>query len=75
MFERPTQVVFIDPNDGQTMAGIAYGDEIICGCCGGIFEVAEVEHIFQYDNWVELTDTIIGGEYPENYRKFLDERD
>ena len=49
-FERPTQVAFYNVEDRCYDAGIAYGDEIICMCCGGVIpidelldEVAEVE--------------------------------
>lgn len=39
-FETPTQVKFWDPDGGHYTAGIAYKDEIICGCRGGVFEIA-----------------------------------
>ena len=41
-FETPTQVKFWDPDGGHYTAGIAYKDEIICGCCGGVFEIEEI---------------------------------
>ena len=55
--------------------GIAYKNEIICGCCGGVFEISEiVEHtpielqsIYPYENWADLTEEIFGGEYPAGY--------
>ena len=72
----PTQVVFADPgNPGQWLTGIAYKDEIICGCCGGVIKISEITKkasdnnvdnaIYEYDYWEELTDTIVGGELPE----------
>ena len=75
-FDEPTQVVFTDPdNYGEWLVGIAYKDEVICACCGGIFNIecvvaaAEAEGIvnpiYSYDNWVDLTDEITGGEMPE----------
>ena len=34
---------------------------IICGCCGGVIEVDEdVEIIEEYNNWVDISDSIIG---------------
>lgn len=38
-FEIPTQVKFWD---GRYIGGIAYRDEIICGCCGGIFGISDI---------------------------------
>ena len=75
-FNRPTQVVFADPdNPGEWLAGIAYKDVIICGCCGGIFEIADVVDcaredginwaIHEYHEWNDIADEIVGGELPE----------
>jgi hypothetical protein len=66
-FDRPTQVQFCD-HDGVVRGGIAYGGEIICGCCGGIFTIEEVyefacgieEPIIPYHDWEPLEETIIG---------------
>ena len=41
-FERPTQVAFYNVEDKCYDAGIAYGDEIICLCCGGIIPIDEL---------------------------------
>ena len=75
-FERPKQVMFADPdNPGEWLCGIAYGHEIICACCGGIFSIDDVVEmanedgvkcaIYEYDNWVDIADDIVGGELPE----------
>ena len=40
-FENPTQVVWVD-EDNHAHAGIAYGDVIICGCCGGTVAIDEI---------------------------------
>ena len=44
--EYPTQVVWVAFNDNHesldTAAGILYRGEIICGCCGGVVEVADL---------------------------------
>ena len=84
-YERPTQVMFID-EEGIEQFGIAYLDEIICGCCGGIFSVEEVidnapDHIgkpiYEYPEWSNLADEIYGGVYPEEYEDdvFYDEEE
>lgn len=75
-FNRPKQVVFADPdNPGEWLAGIAYKDVIICGCCGGVFEIADVVDcaredginwaIHEYHEWIDITDEIVGDELPE----------
>ena len=74
-FDVPTQVMFWDITMDHYTYGIAYKNEIICGCCGGVFEIAEiVEHtpielqsIYPYENWADLTEEIFGGEYPTGY--------
>lgn len=75
-FDIPTQVMFWDEGDKQYTFGIAYKDEIICGCCGGIFEIEDIieltpedKHpIYSYgDNWADLRDAIFGDVYPEGY--------
>ena len=74
-FDIPTQVMFWDFTENCYTYGIAYKDEVICGCCGGVFEIAEiVEHtpielqsIYPYENWADLTEEIFGGEYPTGY--------
>ena len=71
-FDRPTQVVF---HDGEGWSfGIAYCGEIICGCCGGVFDIEEIyddcpedikNPIYLYSFWVDFTDEIRGGELPD----------
>lgn len=60
-FEKPTQVKFLDRDNNIWVGGIAYHDEIICGCCGGILEIDEfAEHeIVTYD-WMDISEEIIG---------------
>ena len=46
--------------DGETFGGIMVNDEwIICGCCGSVFEVGEVE-IIETLSWVNISDEILG---------------
>ena len=69
-FTSPTQVMFADPdNPGSYQLGIAYKDEIICGCCGGIFEIDEIEpdKIYPYNSWEDICFAISGGEFPDNF--------
>ena len=59
MFEIPTQVKFYDPSDEEICYGIGIDDKIICGCCGGTFEVSEVENI-EILPWIDISDAICG---------------
>ena len=67
-FQVPTQVKFWDVDGDHYIGGIAYRDEIICGCCGGIFDITEIyelapdalkeDPIVVYDTWVNLSSKI-----------------
>ena len=71
-FEVPTQVKFWDVGGDHYIGGIAYRKEIICGCCGGIFDISEIyesapdtleeDPIVAYDNWVDISNEICGEE-------------
>ena len=41
-FAVPTQVKFWDAFSEDYIGGIAYLDEIICGCCGSVFKISEI---------------------------------
>ena len=68
-FEVPTQVKFWDYEGDHYLGGIAYRDEIICGCCGGIFDISEI-YQFALDtleedpiiiyNWIDISGEICG---------------
>ncbi len=75
-YNEPKQVIFADPdNEGEWLVGIAYKDEIICACCGGVFEIENViesvedsnKAIFQYDYWNDISEEIKGGELPYGF--------
>lgn len=54
-FERPTQVKFCEIGAEESIEyGIAYNDEVICACCGGIFELDEVEILEEYEDWIDF---------------------
>ena len=42
-FDRPIQVKFLDTDAEEPIwiGGIAYGDYIICGCCGGMLPLRD----------------------------------
>ena len=75
-FDEPKQVVFADPdNEGEWLVGIAYKDEIICACCGGVFKIEDVinsveepeKAIFPYADWINLEYEIKGDEPPKGF--------
>lgn len=43
-YELPTQVKFADFDSDKPswIGGIAFEDKIICGCCGGVFEISDI---------------------------------
>ena len=70
----PCQVRFIDlgdPNNPTMCGGIAYKDEIICGCCGTVLSIQEIindaekagvhfdDAIIELD-WIDIDQEIIG---------------
>lgn len=68
-YEVPTMVSFLDPNyldvEELQLAGIAYRDEIICGCCGGIFKIEELKEEYNVEklkfeelSWINIVDAI-----------------
>lgn len=65
-FDVPTQVAYFDEHVYHS--GIAYCDEVICACCGGVIEIGDlmrwapagVAPIIAYKNWVSFRDEIIG---------------
>ena len=64
-YERPTQVRWFDDVEGVWVGGIAYRDEIICGCCGSILKLDEFEEneVVELGNWVNIEEEIRGEDY------------
>ena len=59
-YEKPTQVAFIEKDDEEdrlTNYGIAFQETVICACCGGVFELAEVEIVKELA-WIPFKDEI-----------------
>ena len=76
-FLQPTQVMYFDyreEDEPRTLTGIAFRQEIICGCCGGIIDIDELVEagkreghnkvVFPYNTWEDISEAIDGGEYP-----------
>ena len=48
------RAVLSDGSCGSIGYGIAYNDEVICACCGGIFELDEIEILEEYEDWIDF---------------------
>lgn len=71
-YDKPTQVKFYDPENDDYCAGIAYCDEIICLCCGAVFDLNEYEQEIREDfpevkvpiivdlPWISLNEECLG---------------
>lgn len=70
-FETPTQVKFLDDAEDELKykGGIAYGDVIVCGCCGGVVEINDLLEYFSEQEakliiipleWTDISEAIIG---------------
>ena len=70
-YDYPTQVIFkerLDVTDEpRWIGGIAYRDEVICGECGSIIPLEDIEKIVNFP-WISISEEI-GGDKP------LDEAD
>lgn len=68
-FEVPTQVKFYEAAEEDYIGGIAYRNEIICGCCGSVLEISDViveaeeegieEPIVKLP-WIDIQSEIVG---------------
>ena len=71
----PCQVRFVDcgdPNNITMCGGIAYHDEIICGCCGAVLSIQDIiddaaeygihfdDAVVEYGDWVDIEEAIRG---------------
>lgn len=66
MIDKVKQVMFMD-DEGQIEAGIMVNDkEVICACCGALFEIGEDCHIIkEFDEWVNFSYDI--GDTPRSW--------
>lgn len=59
IFETPQQVKFKDEEHNLELGGIAYNDFVICGECGDVLPLCQVEIIEVYDDWISVSDEIV----------------
>ena len=68
IYDTPTQVAFWDYDGGHWVGGIAFDTVIICGDCGGVFDIDEIYEfapeginpIHPFEEWVDISAEIIG---------------
>lgn len=58
-FDLPTQVKFTERELGEVHFGIAFGDCIICACCGSVIKFEDYEDgdliiEKEYEQWVDF---------------------
>ena len=76
-FLKPAQVMFFDyreEDEPRVLTGIAFRQEIICGCCGGVIDIDKLVEagkreghnkvVFPYNTWEDISEAIDGGEFP-----------
>ena len=57
------QIKFHEVGENIEIGGILLDDgNIVCGCCGSLFEPEDVEIIREYENWIDLSEEIKGDE-------------
>ena len=64
------QIKFVDLENNTTHGGILLDNgDVICGCCGGLFEKAEEGETWNaveiYDAWMNIDKAIIEGDWNE----------
>ena len=59
------QVAFMDMGLSEVKGGIYIGclDGILCGCCGNLIPLSDIDYLCIYDDWVDLSDCITGGDF------------
>ena len=58
-----TQIKFHEVGEDIEIGGILLDDgNIVCGCCGSLFEPEDVEIIKEYESWIDLSEEIKGDE-------------
>ena len=57
------QIKFHEVGEDIEIGGILLDDgNIVCGCCGSLFEPEDVEIIREYEDWIDLSEEIKGDE-------------
>lgn len=58
------QVKFVDAHEHTIHGGIliteGWEQYVICGCCGSVFEIEDIEIVKEYPDWIDISDSIIG---------------
>ena len=59
------QVAFIDSDNSELQGGIYIDclDGVVCGCCGALIPLSDIDYLCIYDDWVDLSECITGGDF------------
>lgn len=66
---QPTQVKFKPIGEEAWQGGILFTKEtdaaiedafVVCGCCGSIYEMDDIEELVVFSNWIDISQEIIG---------------
>ena len=62
-YDKPTRIRWFEPNVKCWLGGIAYKDEIICGCHGDILKLDgfEEDEVVELGEWINIEKEIRGG--------------
>lgn len=71
-YENPTPVLFFDPELQEVHAGIAYMRDVLCGECGGLFPLDEIEIIKEYTFKRDIERAIAGDKDYERLKTYND---
>ena len=61
-YETPTQVIWFGYLEDVWVGGIAFGNVIICGCCGNTIKLDNFEkgEVVEYEDWIDIEKEIRG---------------
>lgn len=61
MFTKQVKFHCIDDDDDKVYGGILMDNKyVICGCHGGVFNIEDVVILQTYNDWMDLSESIIG---------------
>ena len=49
-----------DISHGGILVEVDDDSYVICGCCGSIFEMDEIQEMNKIESWIDINDAIIG---------------
>lgn len=53
-YDEPTMVRFLDEGNEGYDYGIAFGEKIVCACCGGVLEQDDLLFVEELGHWIDF---------------------